>query len=130
MLGESVDQRAYATCVMKHGPPLLEGQVGGDDDRALFMTTADDMEEKVRGTAIARHIAKLVQDEQAGRGVAFQAALSGRNRFLAKQVRQSGGQRHEADGMPLFQRSQAKILRQRRLADAGRPPGAKHSLLV
>jgi hypothetical protein len=42
----------------------LEAAVAGDDDRAAFVAACDEREEQVRGLALQREIANLVDDDQ------------------------------------------------------------------
>src|SRR5664280_2033976 len=50
--------------------PMLEGLVGGDDQRAAFVAMADDLEEQIRTDFIKGQIAEFVADDQV-RGQVF-----------------------------------------------------------
>jgi hypothetical protein len=47
VLSEVVDEGTEAGGAVKDGAPLLEGEVGGDDDGAHLVPSADDVEEQV-----------------------------------------------------------------------------------
>ena len=48
MVGETVQQRAGAAFRAKHLGPLIERQVGGDQDGAALVALAEDLEEQFR----------------------------------------------------------------------------------
>ena len=50
MVGQAVDQGDGARGVGKDGVPVLERQVGGDEQGAVFVTAADEVEEEVGGS--------------------------------------------------------------------------------
>jgi hypothetical protein len=62
VLGEAVDEGDDAGGAWEDSAPLLKGQVGGDDGRAVLVAAADDVEEDVGGAAVAGQIAQLVED--------------------------------------------------------------------
>ena len=47
-MGEAVQQSAGEPFGAEHGGPLVEGQVGGDQDGAPFVALAEDLEEEFR----------------------------------------------------------------------------------
>ena len=49
--------------------PLVEGQVGGDDDAGAFVGPTDDLEEEFGGGLGAGDVAEFIKDE--GGGVAY-----------------------------------------------------------
>ena len=49
VLSEAVDEGAETRGVVKDRAPLLEGEVGRDDDGARFVATTDDVKEQIRG---------------------------------------------------------------------------------
>jgi hypothetical protein len=61
MLGEAIDEGAETGGVVEDGAPLLEGEVGREDDRLGLMAPADDVEEKIGGAAVAGDVAELVE---------------------------------------------------------------------
>ncbi len=61
-MGEPVEQRGGHFGVTEHGRPLAEGQVGGDQDRGLFVKLADEMEEQLAAGLGKWQIAKLIED--------------------------------------------------------------------
>ena len=64
VLHETVDHGDDAGGAGEDGPPLLEGQVGGDDGGPLLVAAADDVVEQVRRAGVAGEVADLVKDEQ------------------------------------------------------------------
>ena len=48
MVGETVQQRAGEAVRAKHLSPLIERQVGGDQDGAPLVALAEDLEEEFR----------------------------------------------------------------------------------
>ena len=64
VVDESVDQRGGDHGVAEDLAPGLEAAVAGDDDRAAFVAARDQREEQVRGLALEREVADLVDDEQ------------------------------------------------------------------
>ncbi len=64
VLDEAVDEGGHAGRAREDSVPLLEGQIGGEDERAAFVPAGDDVVQEVGGLAAARQIADLVQDEQ------------------------------------------------------------------
>ena len=106
---------------MEHGAPLLEGEVGGDDDAPGLVPATDDVEEQVGGAAVAGDVPELIEAEQIGRGVAPEAALGRGDELLAQQIRERGGQRAEADGVSALEGTEGEILGEGRFADAGLP---------
>ena len=52
----------------EHVSPLVEGQVGGDQDGASFVALAEDLEEEFRAGGGQGHEAQLVDDQQSETG--------------------------------------------------------------
>jgi hypothetical protein len=71
MLGEAIDECNDTGGTGEDGTPLLEGEVGGDDDAAFLMPAAEDVVEDVGGPTIAGILAELVQDQEVRAQVAF-----------------------------------------------------------
>lgn len=70
MLGEAIDEGAQAGGVVEDGPPLLVGEVCGQDDSPSLVPAADDMKEQIGGAAVAGYITELVEDQEVRRGIA------------------------------------------------------------
>jgi hypothetical protein len=47
VMGKAIEQRASEALRGEHSGPLVEGQVAGDDDRATFVTLAEDLEQQL-----------------------------------------------------------------------------------
>ena len=60
MVGQPVDQGDGARGVGKDGVPVLEGQVGGDQQGAVLVASADDLEDQVRGAGVVGEVAEFV----------------------------------------------------------------------
>ena len=68
VVGEPVQQRPGEPFGAKHVGPLVEGQVGGDQDGAPFVVLAEDLEEQFRAGGGPGHEAQLVDDQQSEAG--------------------------------------------------------------
>ncbi len=66
MVGEAVDQCRDAAGVGEDGGPVLEGEVGRDDDGFLLVATRDDLEEEIGGAGIVGEVADLIDASSAG----------------------------------------------------------------
>ena len=64
MVGEAVQQRPGKPLGAEHFGPLVEGQVGGDQDGAPFVALAEDLEAEFRAGGGQGDEAQLVDDEQ------------------------------------------------------------------
>src|SRR5215813_6396835 len=61
----------------EHAGPLVERQIGGDNDGAALVTLAEDLEQELRTGRRQRDIAELVDDQQlVGRQLALEAEQS------------------------------------------------------
>ena len=63
-MNEAVQQGAGQSLRAEDLGPLIEGQVGGDQDRPPLVSLAEDLEEELRAGLGERDEAKLVDDEQ------------------------------------------------------------------
>src|ERR1019366_3085899 len=88
VLSEAIDESTEAGSVVEHGAPLLESEIGRDDDGADFVATADDMKEQVRGAAVAGDVPELVEDKKVGSRVATEASLGRGDGFLLHEIRE------------------------------------------
>ena len=105
---------------MEDGAPLLEGQVRGDDDRALLVAAADDVEEQIGGASVAGDVAEFVENQQVRCDVSLETTRGRWEGLLSEQVGECGVERGESDGVALLEGAQAEVLGERALADAGR----------
>ena len=64
VVGEPVKQSAGEPLGAEHVGPLVEGQVGGDQDGAPFVALAEDLEEEFRTGGGEGDEAQLVDDEK------------------------------------------------------------------
>ena len=62
MVREAVEQRGGHLGIAEDGRPLAEGQVGGDDDRGLFVELADQVEQQLSARSGERQVAQFVED--------------------------------------------------------------------
>ena len=65
VVGEPVQQRAGQSLRPEHRGPLIEGQVGGDQDGAALVALAEDLEEEFRPGGGQGDEAQFVNDQQA-----------------------------------------------------------------
>ena len=68
MVGEPVQQCPGEPLGAEHVSPLVEGQVGGDQDGASFVALAEDLEEEFRAGGGPGDEAQLVDDQQSEAG--------------------------------------------------------------
>src|SRR6266540_875356 len=61
---EAVDERGGASGVGEDGGPLTESEVRGEDDAALLVAAAHDLEERVNFPIVAGEVADLVDDQE------------------------------------------------------------------
>ena len=61
---EAIDQGGGDHRVAEDLAPGLEPAIASDDDRAAFVAAGDQGEEEVRGLALEREVADLVDDQQ------------------------------------------------------------------
>ena len=65
MVGEPVQQGCDASGIRKNSVPVLEGEIGSQDDgTSRVVARIDDVEEEVGGVFVVGEIAKLVDAEQ------------------------------------------------------------------
>ena len=64
VVGEPVQQRPGKPFGAEQVSPLVEGEVGGDQDGASFVALAEDLEEEFRAGGGQGHEAQLVDDQQ------------------------------------------------------------------
>ena len=73
MMQQPIEDRGGQGAVMvEDRGPLLEGTVGGNNQRPLFIAEADHVEEQIGTDLVYRKIAEFVKDEQGGFGVFFE----------------------------------------------------------
>ena len=73
MMQQPIQDRGGQGAVMvEDRGPFLEGAVGGNDKRPLFIAEANHLEEQIGACLVNREIAELVKDEQRGFGVFFE----------------------------------------------------------
>ena len=65
------DRGGQGTVMVEDCGPLLQGAVGGTDDRPLFIAQRDDLEEQIGARLVNREVPKLVEDQQRGLRVFF-----------------------------------------------------------
>lgn len=67
VMGEPVKKGGDAGGVGKDGVPVLEGEIGGENDRAAGVVTGiDDVVEEVGGVLVVGEISELVNGEKPG----------------------------------------------------------------
>src|SRR3546814_4583740 len=76
VMGEPIEQRGGHFGIAEHGRPFAERQVGGDDDRGVFVKSAEEMEQQLPASAGERLIAPLVAAQEVAPRPKL-AALSG-----------------------------------------------------
>ena len=69
VMSETVDEGGDAGGIGKDGVPVFEDAIGGDQNRATFVTAIDDFEKQVGGAGVVREIANFVDAEDLGAGI-------------------------------------------------------------
>ena len=64
VVGQAIDQSYGARGVGEDGVPVLEGQIGGDEQGAVLVAAADELEEQVGGPCVVGEISQFVAHEQ------------------------------------------------------------------
>jgi hypothetical protein len=67
VVGEAVEERRCHLGVAEDCGPFAEGEVGGDDDRRLFVEPADPVEEELAADLGEGQVAELIQDRGGSR---------------------------------------------------------------
>ena len=65
MVNDSVDHRGGHDVVTEDVAPSGEGEVAGQDQRGVFVTAGDELEEQIRGVLLERDVTDFVDDDQA-----------------------------------------------------------------
>jgi len=61
---DAVDHCGGDGLIAEDAAPAAEGQVRCQDQRGVFIATADELEEQVRGVLLERQVPDLVDDDQ------------------------------------------------------------------
>src|SRR6516165_11344964 len=102
----------------EHTGPLVERQIGGDNDGAALVTLAEDLEQELRTGRRQGDVTELVDDQQL---VGRQLALEAEQSLLVSgldQLVDHGGRGGEADRQPLLTGGQPQSESNVRLASA------------
>ena len=118
MVGQAVDQGDGARGVGKDGVPVLEQQVGGDEQGAVFVAAADELEEEVGGSGVVGQVAQLVDQEKPRPRVVPEASFEGACGFLSVEVEQQVGGGGEEGGVPGEDGVVGDVLGEQGLAEA------------
>ena len=135
-MSEAVQQGAGQPLRAEDLGPLVEGQVGGDQDRPSLVSLAEDLEEELRAGLGEWDEAKLVDDQQLESGqLLLEVEQSSLVPGLDQLVDQRGGRR-EADRQPPLAGGESELYYIRGVESwslfglgrlVGRPPGAPSS---
>ena len=99
VVGEAVDECDGTGGIGKDGVPVLEGEVGGDQQGAVLVAAADELEEEVGGSGVVGEVAEFVDQEQCGPRVVPETAFEGAGSFLAVEVEEEVGGGGEESGV-------------------------------
>ena len=100
-MGEAVQQGPGHALVAHHLGPLLEGQVGGDQQAGALVGAGHHLEEELGAHLGKRHVAQLVQHEQLLAFQLFVKTLQGALLAALQQLGHQGGDRGEAHAASL-----------------------------
>src|SRR5262245_66464793 len=64
VVGQAIEQRAGQSLGSEHASPLVERQIGGDNDGAALVTLAEDLEQELRAGCRQRDTAEFIDDQQ------------------------------------------------------------------
>ena len=73
------------------GVPVLERQVGGDEQGSVFVAPANELEDEVGGAGVVGEAAEFVDDEQGELDVAAEPAFDGSRGLLPVEVEEEVG---------------------------------------
>ena len=88
MVDDAFDECGGAGGAREDGVPIGEGEVGGEDEALLLVTSADDLEDQVGVAIVEREKAQLVDDEKANLCVVMESPLEGARGLLGPEVEQ------------------------------------------
>ena len=118
VVGEAVDECDGTGGIGKDGVPVLEGEVGGDEQGAVLVAAADELEEEVGGAGVVGEVAELVDDEQRGPRVVAEPAFEGAGGLLAVEVEEQVGGGGEEGGVASEDGLVGDVLGEHGLAEA------------
>ena len=118
MVGQSVDQCDGARGVGEDGVPALERQVGCDQQGAVLVAAADELEDQVGGACVVGEVSELVDDQQRWARVVAQAAFEGAGGLLSVEGEQQVGGGGEERGVSGEDGLVGDVLRQHRFPQA------------
>ena len=84
VVGQAVDQRDGAGGVGEDSVPSFEGQVGGDQQGAVLVATADELEDQVGGASVVAEVAHLRRRPGSWAGCSAVGGVRGRGRSPAR----------------------------------------------
>jgi hypothetical protein len=61
---EAIEDRGCHHGIAEHRAPLADAAVAGEQDRALFVMAADQLEKEVRGIGFKGQITELINDQE------------------------------------------------------------------
>lgn len=77
LMDEAVGNGGGSGAVVKQLPPVLQGQVGGDDGGGPLVALVEDLVQEVRATGVEAEVLQLVNQQQFQSGPSRQAAVKG-----------------------------------------------------
>ena len=98
VVSQAVDQGDGAGGVGEDGVPVLERQVGCDEQGAVLVTTTDELEEQVGGAGVVGEVAQFVDHDQRRPGLRC-PLMAGFDPSAEVEVEQEVGGRGEAGGV-------------------------------
>ena len=114
---EPIDQRDRTGRVGKDGVPLLEEQIGRNDDRALFVASTDDLKQEVGRVGVIGQIADLIDRQDLRTRVGAQPPFEGAGGVLAIQIQQQVRGGDEERGVAGEDRLVQQVFRQHGFAE-------------
>ena len=115
--------------IAKHGAPLADAAIAGEQDCTALVTAADKLKEEMRGVRFKRQVSEFVEDEQLWLAVGDQPVLEPALRVSLGKARDEHGCRYKQNRVAGNDRLARQGDCQMGLADAGRSQ-EKHVLPV
>ncbi len=88
MMNEAIDKGRDTGGSRKNSGPIVEGEVGGDDDRPVFVTPRDDLKQEVGGSLVVGEVSDFIDAQESRFGVVLEPSLETPGRISCSQIHQ------------------------------------------
>ena len=118
VVDKSIDEGDDAGGAWENGVPVVEGEVGGDDNGFLFVAPGDDLKEQVSRALVVREIADLVDAQDLWLGVVFESSIESSGRVLRSEIYEHFGGFDKQGGVSVVDRLMKDVLCDHALAQS------------